>query len=157
MSRASMRLVLTNQLSEIRRLTDAIDDFANRYTFAGQASFKLNLALDEILTNIISYGFVRGAQSEIRVDIDLEDDKIVARILDSGRAFNPLDYPAPDVGLSLEDREVGGYGIHIIRTLMDEVDYCRQGDNNCLLLVKCLGNTTSKGGISNGNRSQPKG
>jgi sigma-B regulation protein RsbU (phosphoserine phosphatase) len=132
----TMRLVLTNQLPEILRLADAIDDFASCHALARKVGFPLNLVLDEILTNIISYGFAPGVRSEIEVDLFLDDDKIVARILDSGKAFNPLDQPEPDLESSLEDREVGGLGVHFARKLMDEVDYWRQGDKNCLLLVK---------------------
>lgn len=132
----TLKIVLVNQLPEILRLADAVEEFFSRHALASKLSYQLNLALDEILTNIISYGFPDGGRSEIEVDLFLDDDKIVARVLDRGRAFNPLDRPAPDLESGVGERRLGGLGVHFAKTLMDEVDYWRQSDKNCLVLVK---------------------
>lgn len=134
--RDTLKMVLANQLPEIRRLADAVEEFFGRHASAGKLSYPLNLALDEILTNIISYGFAPGVRSEIEVDLFLDDNKLVARVLDRGRPFNPLLETSADLESGVEERQIGGLGIHFAKRLMDEIDYWRQSDKNCLLLVK---------------------
>lgn len=134
--RDTLKIVLANQLPEILRLAEAVEEFFSRHALAGKLSYPLNLALDEIITNIISYGFPNGGRSEIEVDLFLDDNKIVARVLDRGRPFNPLDRSGPDLESGVDERKLGGLGVHFAQTLMDEVDYWRQSDKNCLLLVK---------------------
>lgn len=134
--RDTLKLVLTNQLPEILRVSEAIEGFLCQHEHARAHCHAFNLVLDEMLTNIISYGFPGGGRSEIELDLFLDDNKIVARILDCGTAFNPLSRAAPDLTSSVDDRTPGGLGVHFAKTLMDEVDYWRQNDKNCLLLVK---------------------
>ena len=62
----------------------------------------------------------------------------MATIIDDGIAFNPFDAPAPDTTLALEDREIGGLGVHIVRTMMDEVFYERDGNKNVVTVSKQL-------------------
>jgi sigma-B regulation protein RsbU (phosphoserine phosphatase) len=132
-----LKVTLVNQLPEIRRLASAIEEFLGRYDIPADMVFQINLVLDEILTNVISYGFPTGKLSEIEIDMFLDDARVVFRILDFGSSFNPLAQATePDLAANLEDRRIGGLGIHFIKTFMDEADYWRQGDKNCLLLVK---------------------
>ena len=132
----TLKIVLLNQLPEIHRMASSLEEFLGRRDVDAKLVFQLNLVLDEILTNAISYGFPEGRVSEIEIDVFLDDNKIVVRILDFGQSYNPLERPAPDLEASLDERQIGGLGVHFAKTLMDEVSYWHQGDKNCLVLVK---------------------
>jgi serine/threonine-protein kinase RsbW len=94
------------------------------------------LALEEILANIISYGYADDREHEITVSLDAQPGEVRVDVEDDGRPFNPLESPEPYTGDSLEDRPVGGLGIHLVRALMDGLEYRRQGDRNLLTMKK---------------------
>lgn len=94
----------------------------------------MHLALDEILTNILSHGYDDENEHRIDVRIRLLDDLLEAEIVDDSRPFNILEGEDPDVSLSLEDKPTGGLGIYLVKRLMDRVEYHRQNDKNHLIL-----------------------
>ena len=89
-----------------------------------------------MLNNIISYGYADEEQHEISVEVDYNDDELTATIKDDGIPFNPFKGEDPDISLSVEDREIGGLGIHLVKQMMDEVSYTRATDMNIVRLVK---------------------
>src|SRR5690606_35908678 len=93
---------------------------------------------DELLTNIIAYGYPDGARGEIAVRAAIADGRLRIAIEDDGQPFNPLDHPAPDLESALERRETGGFGIHIVRGSMDRIAYCRLPGRNLLTMECCL-------------------
>ena len=95
-----------------------------------------DLALDEVLANVITHGFEDSAEHEIIVRLDLESDSVRVAVEDEGVAFNPLNSPEPDLTLPLELRPIGGLGIHLVRNIMDELDYQRREGRNCLFMKK---------------------
>jgi serine/threonine-protein kinase RsbW len=98
---------------------------------------KLNLVLEEWLTNVISYGFDAGGDHRIVLDLALDESgELSARVEDDGRPFDPLSLPTPDVTVGLDERKVGGLGVLLIRRLMDDVTYSRSGDRNVLVMRK---------------------
>jgi anti-anti-sigma factor len=109
----------------------------------------IQVALDEFVYNPIVYGFPRleggpeAGKGELRVELDGELVRVT--IADNGPPFDPLAFADPDTELSVEDREIGGLGIHLVKTMMDEVGYRREGDRNVVLLVKRLGEGTKAG------------
>ena len=96
----------------------------------------LNLALEEILTNIISYGYTDNREHEIKVRLSVQPGEVKAEVEDDGQPFNPLAAPEADTTQSLEERTIGGLGIHLVRKLMDGLEYKRQGDRNLLTIRK---------------------
>lgn len=127
---------IDNDLGEIARLCALIDAFGEKHDLPPAAIFHITLAFDEFLTNIISYGFSDGERHKIAASIELDGDTIAAEIVDDGIAFNPLARPTPDTSKSLEEREIGGLGIHFIRRVMDKVEYCRADGRNHLKMIK---------------------
>ena len=98
-----------------------------------------HLVLDELLTNIVSYGYDDGLTHEISLRLRAEPGSLTAILRDDGKPFNPLEEaPAAVLDGSIEDRPIGGLGIHFMRTLMDEVTYQRQDGYNQLILIKHL-------------------
>ncbi len=123
-----------NNLSELERLNLVLAEFGERYHLPSKVLFNLNLALEEILTNIISYGYDNREEHEIIVRLSLEQGELTAEVEDDGRPFNPLEAPEPDLNKSLEERSVGGLGIHLVRKLMDELEYRRQEGRNLFMI-----------------------
>ena len=138
----NLRLVLKNDKFELERLTAAFDEFSNRHQVSDQARFQLQLCLEEMVLNVINYGFDDEEEHEIHVDFDFQIDSrtVTFNILDDGRRFNPLtEVPVPNIDAKLEDRTVGGLGVHFVRTFMDDADYRHEDGKNRLILTKNVG------------------
>ncbi|TNJ62369.1 ATP-binding protein [Paenibacillus hemerocallicola] len=132
-------VTLTNELRELERLRLFLKDSAESFQFDERTQYRLNLICDELVTNIISYGFGDRADTDIRprIEIVLTDstDRMVIRITDDGVPFNPLNRPEPNVSAGIEERGIGGLGIHFVKTLTDEAIYERDGERNVLRLT----------------------
>ena len=133
-----MSVTLVNDLSEIERLSGLVEAFGEAEGLPPDSIFKVNLALDEVVTNIIRYAHDDGRQHPISVRLAVEQDALTAEVEDDGRAFNPLDVPVPDIGASIEDRPIGGLGIHLVRSVMSSVEYRREDGRNVLTMKKLL-------------------
>ena len=129
---------LKNNLSELESVNKVVAEFAERHHLSAKVLFNLNLALEEILTNVISYGYDDKDEHQITVRLFLEQGQLKVEVEDDGRPFNPLEAPEPDLSKSLEERPVGGLGIHLVRKLMDELEYRREEGRN-LFLIKMKG------------------
>lgn len=109
----------------------------------------LILAVDEIITNIINYAYPNKSDGEIEVEVHINTSQegisqgVIITITDWGLPFDPLSTPAPDVVSSLEDRKIGGLGIHFIRKFVDNANYCRENNKNILTLH--MSNSLSEG------------
>lgn len=130
---------LANRLDEIERLAGVIEAFGAKHQLPDAVIFAFNLSLDEIVTNIISYAFADVQEHPIDVRLSLKGDVLMAEVTDSGRPFNPIDVPPPDLDAPLEERRIGGLGIHIVREMMDTLEYAREGERNILRLSKRVG------------------
>lgn len=140
MSGCSVTISLRNDLAELARLAEAIEAFGEEAELGMKLVFSLNLVLDELVTNVISYGYngQPAGEHEITVALSVEDGRLTAVLLDDGRPFDPLSKGPADTDSPLEDRKIGGLGVHFVRTMMDEVGYSRVDGRNCLKLVKNL-------------------
>ena len=127
---------LKSSLSELDRLCQNLETFGKKFGLSKKLIFEINLALDELFTNIISYGFKDDKEHVIKVTLTPRNDELCLCIEDDGRPFNPTDFETPDVSCSVEECKIGGLGIHIMKKLMDEVCYERCGDKNVLNLKK---------------------
>jgi len=136
---ASMEFELANRVEEIGRLAEAIDAFSEREGLPPGHAYALNLSLDELITNLVSYGYADQAEHRIRVAVHLEPDAVVVEMVDDGEPFNPFtEAPEPDIAATVEDRAIGGLGVFLVRELMDEVAYRRDENRNHLRLLKYL-------------------
>ena len=136
MPKKSYSFELKSSLSELDRLCQNLETFGDKFGFSKKLIFEINLALDELFTNIISYGFKDDKEHIISVTLTPEKDGLCLCIEDDGTPFNPIDFETPDVACAVEDCKIGGLGIHIMKKLMDEVCYERCGGKNVLNLKK---------------------
>ena len=125
---------LKNDQSELERLCHNCEEIGQSIGISDKSMFEMNLALDELFTNIISYGFQDHQEHIIKVSITVEGDQLQMRIEDDGVPFNPLDSETPDIQCGIEDCKIGGLGIHLIKKLMDDIQYQRVADKNILVL-----------------------
>ena len=131
------RFALQNDRTEIPRLAREIESLAEAGGIGPGDVGRLQLALEEVITNTIDYGLPVGGVYEIDVRATVEDGVVEVAVEDDGVAYDPIaDTPEFDAGQSMEDRRIGGIGVHLVRTLMDEVDYLRVGDRNRLTVRK---------------------
>jgi anti-sigma regulatory factor (Ser/Thr protein kinase) len=130
---------VAGSLSGIASAAQALAAFSSAHELSSEATWPFQVALDEVLSNIVRYGLRGGdGRREVEIDFRLEDDVFEVTIVDDGPAFNPLQAPEPDTSLPLEERPVGGLGIAIIKGLMDRVEYQRCEPHNQLVLRKRL-------------------
>ncbi len=121
-----MSIRFKNNLSEVERLGQVVAEFAELYHLPPNLGFDIYMALEESLTNVISYGYDDSDEHEIMIRLSCQGEEVTAVVEDDGRPFNPLEAAAPDTSKPLEERPVGGLGIHLLRKLMDDVEYKRQ-------------------------------
>ena len=131
-----LEIKLNNKVSELERFNQTLTEFGQHHGLAPRLVHDLNLALEEILTNIISYGYTDNREHEIKVRLSVQPGEVKAEVEDDGQPFNPLEAPEPDTAQSLQERTIGGLGIHLVRKLMDNLEYKRQGDRNLLTMKK---------------------
>jgi anti-sigma regulatory factor (Ser/Thr protein kinase) len=131
-----LAIVLVNQRREVERLAGLVEQFGEAHGLAADDVSAVNLLLDEVVINIISHGYDDEREHQIAVNLALEDHVLAIRIEDDGRPFNPLDAPAPNLDLPIEERPIGGLGIYIARSIADEMKYHREDGRNVLTLKK---------------------
>jgi anti-sigma regulatory factor (Ser/Thr protein kinase) len=133
---------LANDISELSKLAEEVERFGEEARLPAAGVFKLNLALDELVTNAIKYGGM-SRDGCIWIKLAREGDALVVELKDSGRPFNPLEAEAPDTECGMHQRNVGGLGIHLTRKYMDEMHYERRGGENYLRMRRLLGRECS--------------
>jgi sigma-B regulation protein RsbU (phosphoserine phosphatase) len=129
---------IENNLGEIDRVNRGFSDFIESHGHLPALGFKFNIAFDEMLSNIVSYAYDDDDNHHIDVEIKLIGDKVVATISDDGVPYNPFSTAVPDTDLSLDDRQIGGLGVHLVRNLMASTAYQRKVDRNVTTLVQNL-------------------
>ena len=125
-----------NQLSEIERLGQLVTEFAERHQWSPRILFEMNVALEELLTNVISYAYDDNQEHEITLRLSFVDGELTAELADDGRPFNPLEAADPDLSIPLEERPIGGLGIFLVRKFTTDLAYQRRDGKNFLTLKK---------------------
>lgn len=135
-------ITLTNQIAELERLKEVVEAFGSEHDLETKVIYQINLALDELLTNIISYGFEDEQRHDIVISLQRTGDVFQFRLEDDGVPFDPTNLEAPDVNLPAEDRRIGGLGVFFAKQVMDSVVYERRGDYNVVTLTKAVAAST---------------
>ena len=132
----TLTIKLATKREELARLQAEIEQLGEREEWDATLLFHVNLAVEELATNIMDYGFSEGVH-EFEIAFRSEPDCVTIDLWDEGSPFDPTsDAPEPDLDATLEDRRIGGLGVYFAETLMDEMRYEREQDKNHLTLVK---------------------
>lgn len=133
------RRTMLNQLAAIPMVQTEFERYVAQWERAKPLIPTLNMALDDLLNNVVQYAFPNDpAEHHIEVEGEVRDENVILTITDDGIPFNPLTVAPPDLSLLLHEREVGGLGIHLVRSMFDEVTYHRNVGRNVLTVKKKL-------------------
>jgi anti-sigma regulatory factor (Ser/Thr protein kinase) len=117
---------------------DFIETICQKRGIDSQTRYELKLAVDEACTNIITHGYANMNPGSIILDLELDSRQAIMRITDFGHPFEPCEPEAPDMNAALEDRPTSGFGLFIIYSTMDDVNYKTTEEGNSLILTKRL-------------------
>jgi serine/threonine-protein kinase RsbW len=127
-----MAVVLGNRLEELSVLTQMLQVFLRPYQLSSRNLYALELSLEEIFVNIVSYAYEDDQPHDIHFDVDVDDDMIAMKFSDDGRPFNPLAVKKPEAHKPEMERALGGLGINFVRQMRDMMEYQRKEDRNIL-------------------------
>jgi serine/threonine-protein kinase RsbW len=122
----------------IREAVSAFDRFEGEHGLTGEATWPMRVALDEVLSNIVRHGGAGKRCTVVDVRFGLVRSALVVTVIDDGPELDPLALPQPDTRSGLAERQPGGLGLHIMKQLMDRVEYARQRGRNRLVLMRRL-------------------
>ena len=122
----------------IRDALEAFDAFRSRCALGHDAAWPVQVALDEVLANIVGHAYGGRSDGVIDLDFTLTSSTLVVTVCDDGPAVDPLALPEPDTALPLEARQPGGLGIRLVTHLMQQVEYSRRDGRNRLVLIREL-------------------
>ena len=132
---ATLSMAIKTTRDELERIAGAIEDLGQQDDWPDDLVFRVNLVLEELILNIMDYGAEDG-DPDISLDIASEGDSISIDLSDRGRPFDPLtEAPEPDLKAGVGERRVGGLGVHLTKTLMDDVRYSHEDGRNRLSIV----------------------
>ena len=139
-STPSRRLIIKNEMSEVGRLRTFFFSVCREHGIDEETAKNLNLALEEWVANVINYAYPKGMRGHVEVTADVSEHKLLTLVVkDHGEAFDPTQYSEVDVDAELDDRQIGGLGIYLVRSIMDTLSYERTADGyNRLTLKKQL-------------------
>jgi anti-sigma regulatory factor (Ser/Thr protein kinase) len=119
-------------MQELTHVLQVVNVFLEPRALPSKLVYAVNLILEEILMNIIKYGYDDGESHEIEVQIEVEQEEIALTVIDDGREFNPLTVPPPDRSKSAMDRLEEGLGLQFVRHMRNAIEYRREEDKNIL-------------------------
>ena len=132
---AKLHLKLAARSEELARISAAVEDLGEREDWPAKLLFRVNLVLEELALNVMTHGQA-GSAGELELSLISEADAVTIEMVDDGPRFDPLqDAPRPNPQAPLEERPVGGLGVHLVRTMMDEVRYRYEDGKNHMTLV----------------------
>ncbi len=134
--------VLINDRREIPRLADIAGRFGRAHRLSDEDVMNIQLVLDEVVINVIKHGYEDVGDADrhqIHVRLSLDGNHVLTiEVEDGARAYDPREAPLPEFELPLEQRRIGGLGVHIVKTIMDTMEYRREHDRNILTMTKQL-------------------
>ena len=131
-------ITLPNDVQTIPELSTFVDEVCENVGFDMSTTLKLNLAIEEAVVNVMNYAYPTGVKGDVDIEAEANDERLKFVISDSGTPFDPTAKAEVDTTLSAEERGIGGLGIHLIRQIMDTINYERVDGKNVLTLRKKL-------------------
>jgi sigma-B regulation protein RsbU (phosphoserine phosphatase) len=131
----SKQIIFESKLSEITILQQFIEEFCHENNIAPKLTMQLNLALEEVVSNIILYAYPESEVGKIELTAEVKNHALTFTLTDYGILFDPTQQPYPDITSSIEERPIGGLGIFLARQIMDEIKYERLENRNRLILI----------------------
>lgn len=135
-----LKLMVKNSFAEIPAANEAVSRWMTDRNVPPAIDYLANLAIEELVTNCVKYGYNDTGEHLIAIELQVAHNELVLTVTDDGNPFNPLELTPPDTHLPVEDRPIGGLGIHLLRKLSDRMEYERaEGKNRVTLWKRCGG------------------
>ena len=131
-------LTLTNNIDEVPQLATFVEEICETIGIDMSTAMSLNLAIEEAVVNVMDYAYPAGTKGNINIEAKANDHRLKFIITDWGTPFDPTEKSEVDTTLSAEERPIGGLGIHLVRQIMDSINYERTDGKNVLTLRKKL-------------------
>ena len=131
-------LTFKNEIQELSRVTEFVERLCEDMQLDMHISLQLQLVMEEMATNVISYAYPEGTLADISLSVESNDKELVFILSDSGKPFDPTAKEEANLDENPMNRKLGGLGIHIMKNIMDEVSYRRSGSMNQLTMKKIL-------------------
>lgn len=131
-------LTLQNDVQQVPQLAQFVDEACEAAGIDMATAMKLNLAIEEAVVNVMNYAYPIGTVGDVNIESKANDELLEFIISDSGTPFDPTTKAEVDTTLSAEERTIGGLGIHLVRNIMDSINYERVDGKNILTLIKKL-------------------
>ena len=141
---SKVSIAIGNTIADMAKVVDLVDRFGAEHFIPQSISNDLNLCLDELLNNTISYGYDDKGRHSIVVTLSLADGRLMIEIEDDAKPFDPRKATHAPEGI-LQSRKIGGLGLHFVKALMDDVSYMRVGRQNVVTMAKKLSRGTADG------------
>ncbi|HEY5720368.1 MAG TPA: ATP-binding protein [Gammaproteobacteria bacterium] len=129
-------LVIGNDLAQLPQLSAALERLGEAHGIATQPLYQLQVALDEMVSNVIRYAWPEGGSHLIHVRMTVATGRVTIQISDDGRPFDPHDAPAPAPPQPGQRSRPGGLGVHMVKQIVEQLDYTRADGRNCLTMSK---------------------
>ena len=134
--RFERNITLSNDVQEVPQLAQFVEEVCEAVGFDPATTMSMNLAIEEAVVNVMNYAYPAGTRGDIDIEAQANDVRLKFTIVDSGTPFDPTAREEVDTTLTAEERSIGGLGIHLVRQLMDSINYERVGGKNILTLRK---------------------
>jgi serine/threonine-protein kinase RsbW len=133
------RFIVRADTAAMRQVNDFVAAFAREQAIVADEAARILILLEELLTNLIKYGYPdRAEPGQVEIALVLDGSRLEIEFIDDGCAFDPFAAPLPNLDDPLEQRQVGGLGLHLLRSLSDEVRYERRNNTNVIRLSRLV-------------------
>lgn len=133
-----LKLEFKNTLPDLSKALDTALNWLTPFNLPPDTSYLTILAMEELATNTINFGYTDNEEHLIGVELNIESERLVVQYVDDGVYFNPLDVQEPDTSLPVEERPTGGLGILLLRKIADSMTYVREHEKNLVTIHKSI-------------------
>ena len=138
MNQVAYTHILINDFNELNKIKTLINELGKNHNINKKIISHIQLALEELIVNIISYAYEDQKTHQIQLKVELIQNKLTLYLIHQGKAFNPINYKSTNTHTNLKERTLGGIGVLLARNLVDDMSYSYQNDTNQLTLIKNL-------------------
>jgi serine/threonine-protein kinase RsbW len=131
-------LRIKNQMAELEKVSQFIDEIGEELGLSMELIMNLNLVMEEMVVNVISYAYPEGTDAEIELLAKSDANELTLVLSDQGKEFDPTKKKDSDMSVNPAERELGGMGIYIVKNLMNKVTYQRLEGRNLLTMTKSI-------------------
>jgi serine/threonine-protein kinase RsbW len=132
---------IRNSPRDVRGVLNAVEELCRAHGLATETALDVRLVAEEVLTNVVKYAHGGTKERLVELRLSASQESVRMEFRDEGAPFNPLDAPLPDLKRRPEERGIGGLGVHLVKSLVDDASYSREGSVNILVLIKRVGST----------------